>query len=93
MLPFLLKILLRASERAKSHSFFCVAPSSLSSVRKTRSVLGVEPHWGLYQEVYFYAYKRCGLPSCPEREEDLVVSRVLFPFGCEGRPGGVSRVV
>ncbi|MQL90497.1 hypothetical protein Taro_023096, partial [Colocasia esculenta] len=28
-----------------------------------------------------------------EEEEDLVVSRVLFPFSCEGRPGGVSRVV
>ncbi|MQL82695.1 hypothetical protein Taro_015180, partial [Colocasia esculenta] len=25
--------------------------------------------------------------------EDLVVSRVLFPFSCEGRPGGVSRVL
>ncbi|MQM20834.1 hypothetical protein Taro_053862 [Colocasia esculenta] len=24
--------------------------------------------------------------------EDLVGSRVLFPFGCEGRPGEVSRV-
>ncbi|MQM16778.1 hypothetical protein Taro_049740 [Colocasia esculenta] len=26
-------------------------------------------------------------------KEDLVVSRVLFPFSCEGRPGGGSRVL
>ncbi|MQM14018.1 hypothetical protein Taro_046946 [Colocasia esculenta] len=26
-------------------------------------------------------------------KEDLVVSRVMFPFSCEGRPGGVSRVL
>ncbi|MQL85652.1 hypothetical protein Taro_018175 [Colocasia esculenta] len=30
-------------------------------------------------------------PSCVK--EDPVGSRVLFPFGCEGRPGGLSRVL
>ncbi|MQL88559.1 hypothetical protein Taro_021128 [Colocasia esculenta] len=28
-----------------------------------------------------------------EKNEDLVGSRVLFPFGCERRPGGLSRVL
>ncbi|MQL93059.1 hypothetical protein Taro_025698 [Colocasia esculenta] len=27
-----------------------------------------------------------------QEKEDLVASRVLFPFGCEGRPGEISRV-
>ncbi|MQM16877.1 hypothetical protein Taro_049837 [Colocasia esculenta] len=33
----------------------------------------------------------CCFPSVVK--EDLVGSRVLFPFSCEGRPGGVSRVL